>query len=114
MADPGKKVQAEDWLRRFYIGAWNVLFENSVIGTLSSDGRQVYAVEDLPLPPPTIQIQSLQEGTPRYFGPLRDAVYHNRLRALDLATGKVVWELGSHGKSGELDPPLAPRRLGGL
>ncbi|HXG11688.1 MAG TPA: PQQ-binding-like beta-propeller repeat protein, partial [Gemmataceae bacterium] len=47
----------------------------------------------------------------RHFGPLRDHLYFNRLRAIDLETGKIIWEVGGRG-DGELadcyflGPPL--------
>lgn len=92
-------------------GAAMLLFSNCTLGTLSSDRRQVYAVEDLPLPPHPDLMAQAEGGAPRHFGPLRDPVYHNRLRAIDLDTGKMVWELGGRG-AGELQdayflgPPL--------
>ncbi len=93
--DAGKKVQIDDWFQRQYPNMKNVLFDNSVLGTLSSDGTKVYAIEDLPLPPHPNQIMMDQQGQKRYFGPLKDFINHNHLRALDLTTGKVVWEVPS-------------------
>ncbi len=106
LRDPGQKVQVEDWLGKYRaIGAQAVLMQNSALGTLSCDGKHVYAVEDLPLPPPPQMIEEQQSGMPRHFGPLRNLIHHNRLRALDLATGKVVWEIG--GRPGSVPAELA-------
>jgi len=92
LRDPGKKVQLRKWLR-LYGPAGAALLENSTLGTLSSDGRHVYAVEDLPLPPYPELLQN-DNGQVHSLGPLRHVVGHNCLRALDPATGRVVWEIG--------------------
>jgi outer membrane protein assembly factor BamB len=90
----------------------SLLFENSLVGTLSSDSRRVYAVEDLAVPPAPMLFQQEQAGQPHPpFGPLEAAVQHSRLLAIDLETGKVIWEIGGRGKE-ELEdcfflgPPL--------
>jgi outer membrane protein assembly factor BamB len=92
LADSGKKVQLQDWFRRY---GWTSLplVENSTLGTLSSDGRRVYAVEDLPFPPHPEQLQN-DNGVPAPLGAMRYFVGHNRLRALDATTGKLVWTIG--------------------
>src|SRR5207244_6885789 len=54
----------------------------------------------------------IEEKVPRYFGPLRPAVYHNRLHAYDLESGDLVWQVAGTDKPGEgndgyfLGPPL--------
>jgi outer membrane protein assembly factor BamB/tetratricopeptide (TPR) repeat protein len=70
-----------------------LLFENTTLGTLSSDGRRVYAVDDLAVPPPPVVLQE-QPGVRRPLGPLGPQVRYNRLLALNVATGKAVWERG--------------------
>lgn len=91
--------------------AGTMLFSNCVQGTISTDRRRVYAVDDLPMPPPQEMIQEMLGGVPKHFGPLRELLYHNRLRAIDMETGKLTWEVGGRGK-GDLDdcyflgPPL--------
>jgi len=108
IADPNRKPQLTRWLR-MYQDARSLLFRNSVLGTLSSDGRLVYAVEDLAIPPHPLHFQEMQAGKKHYFSTLKDAIYHNRLRALDLTTGRVVWEAGGHGELAQgyfLGPPL--------
>jgi outer membrane protein assembly factor BamB len=76
-----------------------VLFENSVLGTLSADRTHVFAVEDVPVLPVPNNYAGFRGrgglGLQLAFAPeLTDAVYHNRLLAIDLETGKVVWERG--------------------
>jgi outer membrane protein assembly factor BamB/tetratricopeptide (TPR) repeat protein len=94
--EPNKKIQFDLWLPLYLSYNPNLLFENSTTGTLSADNARVYSVDDLVLPPhPNAQpLQQLQWGQQASFGALQDAVYHSRLQAFDLATGKLVWELG--------------------
>ncbi|MCI0459424.1 MAG: PQQ-like beta-propeller repeat protein [Gemmataceae bacterium] len=120
----GKRVweAASDWSLdrmvgetryRSYLTAWvsgymannsHLLFENSTLGTLSTDGSRVYAVEDLPIPP--YPLSSASSGRRRgpvlevTFGPdLTDPAHHSRLLALDTASGKLVWEIGGRGET---------------
>jgi outer membrane protein assembly factor BamB/tetratricopeptide (TPR) repeat protein len=94
--EPNKKIQFDLWLPLYLTNTPNLLFENSTTGTLSADNARVYSVDDLVLPPhPNGQpLMQLQWGQQASFGALQDAVYHSRLQAFDLATGKLVWELG--------------------
>jgi outer membrane protein assembly factor BamB len=107
VADLDCDVHLEPWVANYAANAPGVLFENSVIGTLSCDGRRVFAVEDLPVPPfpksyvgyVTQSGQGLKLGQTSF---LTDAVYHSRLAAFDLETGKKLWEAG-----GRTDPLLS-------
>jgi outer membrane protein assembly factor BamB/tetratricopeptide (TPR) repeat protein len=80
-------------------GFADLLYENSMVGTLSTDHRFVYAVDDLAVPPPPqlinqMQLQPFQQpgfGIPQ--GILK-YVYGNTLRAFNLHTGSMVWDLG--------------------
>ncbi len=95
----------------------DVLFENSTVGTLSADSAHLYAVEDLAVVP-TFEMMVPFLLNPQRTGPFQvptpiDAFQHNRLQAFDLATGKLRWELGGHGRpagplgdSFFLGPPL--------
>jgi len=68
----------------------HLLAENSTVGTLSSDGRLVFAIDDYPIPPPSPSIL----GAPPKPDP---ELWHNRLQGIDLATGKLKWEQGGPG-----------------
>src|SRR5206468_2177849 len=75
----------------------NVLYENSTVGSLSTDNSRVYAVEDLALPP----VSPLVYGNPwganpnMPYGPeINQAILHSRLQAFDLENGKFLWEVG--------------------
>jgi outer membrane protein assembly factor BamB len=107
-----------NWIAQYKnTGKANVLYENSATGTLSADNKFVYAVEDLALPPITTlnALGAPFPGPPQVnLGPLTDTLYHNKLAAYDLKTGKLHWEVGGHDKekAGELadtfflGPPL--------
>jgi len=81
------------------------IWEDGLFGQLSSDGEQLYIVDDLPVAPNVVN------GIPRglWVG-ARAAVssgqFTNRLRALDLRSqGKLKWVVG--GSNGEDEPALA-------
>ncbi len=127
MASSSAKLSAlNSWLP-FYMQSNarpNILYENSTIGTLSTDGTFVYAVEDLAVPPPPHFMGNpgfpggggFGGGQPSpQFGSkeLNEAVNCSELQAFELATsGKLKWKVGGPGKDtplGEsyfLGPPL--------
>jgi outer membrane protein assembly factor BamB len=82
-------------------GQVSAIFENSLLGCLSSDGTKVYAVDDLAVLPHPNQMMQMQMqfpggGRPNFMA-FDDAMHHNRLQAFDLESGKLVWELGDRG-----------------
>ena len=81
----------------------SVLFDNSALGTLSTDGTRVYAVDDLALPPHADWLQQLHWGSGPQGGPLEPSMKQNKLLATELESGKLLWELGG----GEGDRELA-------
>jgi outer membrane protein assembly factor BamB len=81
-----------------YRGLGSLLYRNSLQGTLSSDGRHVYAIDDLPLPPHPVHFVEMEGGRQHHFGPLTQAIYHNRLVALDAGSGAPVWTAGGRGR----------------
>ena len=83
-----------------------MLFENSTLGSLSTDNTYVFAVDDLAVPPPP-QFQNGMGFDGRFnhgFGGLnaevQDAIMHSRLQAFELTTGKLKWVLGGRGEKG--------------
>ncbi len=81
------------------------MWEDATYGTLSSDGRRVYYVEDLGLAglTSTRVMTVLPNGQRRYSDNTQGA---NRLAARDLRTeGKLKWEIG--GLTGEDTPEVA-------
>jgi outer membrane protein assembly factor BamB/tetratricopeptide (TPR) repeat protein len=112
-----KQQTVAQWLTSYQNQHPQILFENSTVGTLSTDGQFVYAIEDLAVPP--MPQQNINMGFPGGMNgqissdkELEDAVGHNRLFAFSLATnGKLTWELPTDEKSPLADcyflgPPL--------
>lgn len=81
------------------------IWEDGLFGQLSSDGEQVYVVDDLPVAP------NMVNGIPRavWLGGRNTqnaGQVTNRLRALDLKSqGKLKWVVG--GSNGEDEPALS-------
>jgi outer membrane protein assembly factor BamB len=75
-----------------------ILFENSVLGSLSTDNQYVYAVEDLAVPPPAhfqrIDVKPGAGDNPYgYSKELLDAIRHSRLLAFRAGDGLLMWEV---------------------
>jgi outer membrane protein assembly factor BamB len=113
--DPEKTLQLNQWLSLYLQNSPHLLYENSAVGTLSTDNKRVYAVDDLALPPHpnSNQMQQMMWGQPATFGKLHDEVHRSKLLAFDLLTeGKLVWEVGGKSDKSELGdsyflgPPL--------
>jgi outer membrane protein assembly factor BamB/tetratricopeptide (TPR) repeat protein len=103
------KVQAiQQWLAwaQNQVNRPGIVLENSVLGSLSTDGQRVYAVEDLAVPPFVQQFYNGWGGQPQYpWGQkVNDAITHNKLQAFDLGSGKLIWEVGGVG-GGDKDKP---------
>ena len=98
----------ESWVDTYMEGgSSHILFSNSVVGTLTTDGARVYAVDDLEVPPVRIFMRGgrrWQEPPWPDFGPeLNDAAFHSRLLALDARTGAAAWSVGGRGMDEETD-----------
>jgi len=113
LAETGANAaHANNWATAFLQSGPHVLLENSVVGTLSCDRQRVYAIEDLTIPPfPTDYGAyanragaNLDLTFAKDAGGLTDAVYHNRVVALELEGGRLAWEAGGRGKK---DQPLS-------
>lgn len=109
------------WVEGYFDYSPHAVVENTVLGNLTSDGHRVFAVDDLAVPPYRSTYRppgrwGRQEASWPDFGPgLTEATYHNRLLALDAASGKPLWEQGGYAEDpddGELlgayflGPPL--------
>ncbi len=107
-----RKQAVSEWVGTYLnMGARaGVPLENTTVGTLASDGQRVYAINDLQVPPPVMNVgygmpfdASSGGGFGRYGPEISDAIQSNRVRAYDLANGKLKWETGGRG-----DLALAP------
>ena len=104
LKDDQKKWQFRRWLEK-YGGQPSLLDENATLGTLSSDGRHVFFVEDLPVPPSPQDLTEMQQGLKHWFSTAEENLYHNRLRAVDARTGALRWEVGRWRKPGAAAAP---------
>jgi outer membrane protein assembly factor BamB len=102
LSKPKTKGTIDSWLRQDYKNAGgnflSLVYENSLVGTLSSDQTNVYAVDDLAVPLPPQHVMQL--FNPNMFGPagnippdVKERVMENSLHAYNIATGKVAWQL---------------------
>lgn len=101
VSDAAKVGAYNQWLGSFQTtgGRPQILFENSTLATVSADSKNVYAIEDLAIPPPP-----MANVDPRFGGvapggsygkEVSDAIQHNKLQAFDLSKdGKLAWEIG--------------------
>jgi outer membrane protein assembly factor BamB/tetratricopeptide (TPR) repeat protein len=120
LQERGSKQQVvASWLQIYQDQHPQIVFENSTVGTLSTDGQFVYVVEDFAIPPtPQINnnngmfIPGGMQNQPTLSPDLEDAVAHNKLYALDLSrTGALSWSKGEDEKDPLRDhyflgPPL--------
>jgi hypothetical protein len=101
--DPNKKGVIDSWSGQYMkSGGAAALFENSLVGTMSSDGERVFLVDDLALPPHPQSVTRFRQGWgPPNFGALQQqAVGRNCLKAISIELGGGLrWDLG-----GEHDP----------
>ncbi len=94
----GRRNQIEQW-NSFYTGPqgpYGIFFENGLIGSLSHDGTLVYFVDDIAVPPhPQMQMNFGNNGTATSYGKDFDEMVRcNKLVAVNLETGKIVWKAG--------------------
>jgi outer membrane protein assembly factor BamB len=95
-----------------------MLYENSVVGTLSTDNARVYVVDDLFLPPyapnmPFNGAMMMPNGRPQQmFGNMSDAAYRNRLQAYDLHGGKLKWDITAGDDKEEKKDGQGPKQTG--
>jgi outer membrane protein assembly factor BamB len=121
MPQPRYAPYVESWFSAYLEVSPHVLFGNSLLGTLSTDGARVYAVDDLALPPYRNYQRfggrwaGQEPAWPDFGAALTTAAYSSRLLAVDAVSGKAVWEAGGRGadlESGDLSdcyflgPPL--------
>ncbi|HEY8504127.1 MAG TPA: PQQ-binding-like beta-propeller repeat protein, partial [Gemmataceae bacterium] len=105
---PKQTVMNSLWWQRYrQEGPYGVLFENGLLGTLSHDGKYVYFIDDLAVPPHPLIAQ--QYGLNPRGGPavpaFQEQVDHNILRAYELDTGRFKWHLGGKNPNPGAEPP---------
>jgi outer membrane protein assembly factor BamB len=104
LADSGNSQMLTEWKAQYRQTLHNIVYENSMVGTLTTDHEKVYAVDDLALPPHPQWMQRFMwgGGQPSYGEGLRRLVNQNTLRAYDLESGKLLWELPDRNNPGDL------------
>jgi outer membrane protein assembly factor BamB len=101
--DHRKRRTLVSWVSQFKDGLGSrpsVLIENAAVGTLSSDGQRLYAIDDLQMPP-------AYEPDTKIAAEIRPGVEANKLFSFDIANGKLFWELG--GAKTDDDDPDKPK-----
>lgn len=111
LADGKLRVTLDNWLTRWFglPGFCNTIYENSLVGTLSTDHRYVYAVDDLTVPAPGDQFQPYVWNSGQVAQDVKPLVMQNVLYAYDLINGKCKWRLG-----GAKDDPFAESHFLGV
>jgi outer membrane protein assembly factor BamB len=95
------RAKVKTWLDAFQQAAGfnSFLYDNTVIGTLATDGRNVYAINDLAVPPhPGVFMQNPfnPQMNQLNMGDMRPLLMQNELIAYDLVNGKMVWDLNQN------------------
>ena len=102
----GTRPKAEQWLDNYnqVPGFNSLLYDNTLVGTLMTDHRNVYAINDLAVPPHPNVFHQFAFNNPQ-FNPgqeLKQKLIQNQLVAYDLFSGRLAWELNS--SEGAEDP----------
>ena len=87
-------------VRSWWMNYWQrtmptLVFENAQVGSLSHDGKLVYFVDDIAIPPqPQMFNQWGGMQPPGMSMGLRGMTDYSRLVAIDIETGRKMWHLG--------------------
>jgi hypothetical protein len=113
LAKPKTGGKTEQWLDAYekVPGFNSFLYDNTLIGTLTTDGRYVYSINDLAVPPHPGAFALNQfnpQLKPFQLGEMKPLVLQNDLNAYDLINGKLKWDLT------ELDPQFKNSHFLGL
>lgn len=93
---PEYRARAESWLDSYQqvTGFNSLLYDNSLIGTLTTDHKYVYAIDDMGVPPHPNMFQQWAVNNPQLNpGELKKLFMQNELAAYNLLNGKLVWAL---------------------
>jgi outer membrane protein assembly factor BamB len=94
------------WKQRYeQRGLPNIVLENTLIGTLSSDDRRIYCVDDFAVPPDGIPLEGTPRLPQRWGEQLEKAVRSNVLTAFDIDSGRALYELGGHPEKPRTNDP---------
>jgi outer membrane protein assembly factor BamB/tetratricopeptide (TPR) repeat protein len=101
LGDPYTRQTLESWLQTYVNqpALYSLVYGNTVNGTLSSDGKLVYMVDDLSVPVPPFILQQLMYNPNAIPAAIKPLVNQNSLQAYDLQSGKYVWRFGDPKKN---------------
>jgi outer membrane protein assembly factor BamB len=106
------RPKAESWLDYYHEvpGLNSMLYENTLIGTLTADGRYVYVIDDLSVPPPP----GAFPPNPRLkAAELKPYLIQNELQAYNIMTGKLQWDTAGDERFKDSHFLSAPISVGG-
>jgi outer membrane protein assembly factor BamB/tetratricopeptide (TPR) repeat protein len=119
VGDASGRATLEGWMTQYYMQAGQILtgilFENAQVGTLSHDNQFVYFVEDMAVPPHPNMVQYGFNGNPAAFGNFSERVMFSKLKAVDLESGCLKWEIGEYkftNKPMAFAPGIRPALIG--
>jgi outer membrane protein assembly factor BamB len=107
------RVKSDIWLSAYenvVPGFNSFLYDNTLLGSLMTDHRYVYAINDFGVPPHPGAFGSVNQFGVNpsqanfQLGELKSKVMNNQLQAYNLQTGKLEWELNPNGKDSPEDP----------
>lgn len=119
LRDPASLNQLNFWTQQYVTPNRvrpQIIFENSVIGSMSTDNVRLYAIDDFQVTPTAQQVGVGGRPGGQGGGKLADALNHNRLQAIDLDSGKLLWEIGHTGRKDDISDSFflgAPLPLNG-
>jgi outer membrane protein assembly factor BamB len=96
LADKDVRYSIQTWLANYNKnrGHLPMVFENSQVGTMTSDSNNVYLVDDLAVPPPSnLKLNAGGPGEQVIKGMVRNLVAENTLYAFQLHLGKLCWQI---------------------
>ncbi len=91
LAEGKTRITLESWLSRFYgtPGFSSLVYENTLDGTLSTDHRNVYAVDDLAVPAPVDQFMQHIWNSGHVGQDVKALVLQNTLVCVQFASGQL-------------------------
>lgn len=113
-----KRVKVDSWLdayEKVAPGFNSFLYDNTLVGSLVTDHKYVYAINDFGVPPHPGAFFTNNFGNPNQgnmvLGDFKRPIMQNQLQAYELQTGKMAWDLNSDGRDVWGGDPASDRRI---
>ncbi len=97
LANSKTRGSLDNWLTNSWMNLpvfSNLVYENTLQGTLCTDHRLVYAIDDLAVPCPPQYLQQFPWAQGQVSQEVKALVLQNSLYAFNLQTGNFIWRLG--------------------